>query len=162
MIKFIKTRNVKDPTRNYNEDAGIDVFIPEKDSFSPEELLDIDCYENEIHIEPHDSVLIPLGIKSKFDSDLALIAMNKSGIATKKNLIVGACVIDSSYQGEWHIHLINFSNTAQTISFGQKITQFVPIKINNEPHEVLNDISIDEFYTETSNRGGNGFGSTGI
>ena len=82
MIKFIKTRNVKDPTRNYNEDAGIDVFIPEKDSFSPEELLDIDCYENEIHIEPHDSVLIPLGIKSKFDSDLALIAMNKSGIAT--------------------------------------------------------------------------------
>ena len=31
MIEFLKIRNVKDPIWDFNENAGIDFFIPEKD-----------------------------------------------------------------------------------------------------------------------------------
>lgn len=164
MIEFIKTRNVKNPERNANENAGIDFFVPEFDSFSDEELKDIGaaCYnENFLTIIPHSSVVIPLGVMSKFDKNLALIAFNKSGIVVSKQLTVGACVIDSSYQGEWKLNLINTSNQSQIINFGQKIIQFVPLIINNDDIVVKNQTA-EEFFKETSNRGNGGFGSTGV
>jgi dUTPase len=52
-----------------------------------------------IYIAPRADIVIPSGICSKFPANLALIANNKSGVATKKKLIFGASVIDTSYQG---------------------------------------------------------------
>ena len=168
MIDFLKVRGVKSPERNEKENAGIDFFIPEKSSFSEEELNNIKkngvCInQNQISIDPNCSVLIPSGIKSKFDNNLALIANNKSGIATKKGLIFGASVIDCSYQGEWHFHLINTTDRMQIIEFGQKIIQFIPHYINADPINVVEDITEDEFFTETTSRGNKGFGNgTGL
>lgn len=165
MIEFIKTRNVKNPIRNVKENAGIDFFIPEKDSFTEDELkkfgsnLTIDG--NTIKIAPHSDILIPSGIKSKFPENVALIANNKSGIATKKKLVFGASVIDTSYQGEWHFHLINWSDEVQEIEFGQKVIQFVPHLISMDEC-IVRDVSEDEFFTESTSRGSNGFGSTGV
>lgn len=167
MIEFIKTRIVKDPVWNPEENAGIDVYIPEINSFTSEELVSfgngvtIEPETNKINIAPHSDVKIPIGIKSKFPKNVALIANNKSGIATKKKLVFGASVIDSSYQGEWHIHLINTSNNPQTIEFGQKIVQFIPHYIYNEGL-VVRDVPEDEFFTEKTERGAGGFGSTGV
>ena len=118
-------------------------------------------YGNNIYIAPHEAIIIPTGIKSKFGQELALIANNKSGIATKKQLIFGASVIDCSYQGEWHINLINTSDHYQTLEFGQKAVQFIPHLISTEPVEVV-DLPEEEFYTEKTSRGDGWQGSTGI
>ena len=118
-------------------------------------------YGNNIYIAPHEAIIIPTGIKSKFSPELALIANNKSGIATKKQLIFGASVIDCSYQGEWHINLINTSDHYQTLEFGQKAVQFIPHLISTEPVEVV-DLPEEEFYTEKTSRGDGWQGSTGV
>ena len=118
-------------------------------------------YGNNIYIAPHEAITIPTGIKSKFGPELALIANNKSGIATKKQLIFGASVIDCSYQGEWHINLINTSDHYQTLEFGQKAIQFIPHLISTEEVEIL-DLTPEEFYTEKTSRGDGWQGSTGL
>ena len=178
-MQFIKTRDVKNPERNVAENAGIDIYIPNK---TPEfieallaknpgfetnkELLTMGIRrsyieDNTIWIAPHRDIIIPSGIRSKFGPHLALIANNKSGIATKKKLVFGASVIDASYQGEWHLHLINTSNEYQSLEFGQKAIQFIPHLIATDEVEVL-DLTPEEFYTEKTSRGDGWQGSTGV
>ena len=162
MIEFLKVRDVKSPIRDAKENAGIDFFIPEKSSFTEEELNKMGIIrDNKIVIEPHSAVLIPAGIKSKFSNNIALIANNKSGICTKKQIIFGASVIDCSYQGEWHFHFINTSKHFQEIEFGQKVIQFIPHIIATDDI-VISDKPESEFFTEKTNRGEGGFGSTGV
>ena len=165
MIEFIKTRNVKSPERDASENAGIDFYIPEKDSFTPEEIKNFGEHvyveDNTITIYPHSDIKIPERKKSKFPNNVALVAYNKSGIATKKKLITGAEVIDCAYHGEWHIHLINTSDENQTIEFGQKIVQFIP-QIIDVSDVVISDLPENEFFDKQTKRGTGGFGSTGV
>ena len=178
-MQFIKTRQVKNPERNWQENAGIDIYIPDNTPDFIEALMaknphlktddsmlvhGIKCSyvaDGVIHIAPHEDIIIPSGIRSKFGPNLALIANNKSGIATKRKLVFGASVIDASYQGEWHLHLINTSNTYQTLECGQKAIQFIPHLIATEDVEVL-DMKPEEFYTEKTSRGDGWQGSTGL
>ena len=168
MIDFLKVRDVKDPIWNFDENAGIDIFIPEKSDEVVKEIMEfsnkygnhITITDNTITIPAFKDILIPAGIKSKFPKNVALMANNKSGVATKKKLICGAQLIDTSYQGEWHIHLINTSNNAQTLEFGTKCVQFVPVLLYTDGCTVTSDE--DNFFTETTARGEGGFGSTGV
>lgn len=165
MIEFLKTRNVKNPSWNFDENAGIDLYIPEKDSFTEDELKafgeHVSIEGNLIKILPHCDIKIPAGIKSKFPKNVGLLAVNKSGVATKKKLIAGACLIDTSYQGEWHIHLINTSNEVQCLEFGTKCIQFMPLLLHTEGCSITTDS--EGFFTETTDRGSRGFGEgTGI
>ena len=64
-MRIAKIRDVKTPTRANNSDAGIDFFVP--NDF------------NTVKIMPHDSILIPAGIKVDVPNGHALIAFNKSG-----------------------------------------------------------------------------------
>lgn len=164
MIEFLKIRDVKSPKRRFG-DGGIDLFIPNKtDDFIKQLALVNDnvTYNKDglISIKPHQDILIPSGIKSKFNSNMILSAENKSGIAFKKKLITGAKIIDSSYQGEIHIHLINTSDNFVTLNYGEKITQLIPVLINAAPHRTYENIKESEFYTEQTERGSGGFGST--
>lgn len=165
MIEFLKVRNVKDPIWNFDENAGIDLYIPEKESFTEKELKDfgehVSIEGNTIKILPHGDIKIPAGIKSKFPKNVGLLAVNKSGVATKKKLVAGACLIDTSYQGEWHIHLINTSNEDQYLEFGTKCIQFMPLLLHIEGCTVTTNS--ENFFTETTDRGARGFGEgTGI
>ncbi len=162
MIHFLKIRNVKSPVWDFNENAGIDFYIPEKDSFTDDELKSLgNIVDNKIEILPHSDVNIPSGIKSKFPKNIGLLAVNKSGIATKKRLSVGACLIDASYQGEWHLHLINTSDEPQYLEFGTKCVQFMPLVLDTSGCTVTTDEN--GFFTKTTSRGDKGFGNgTGI
>ena len=167
MIEFMKIRDVKNPKRNAGEDAGIDFFVPEYNLIFHDDLLrknpDLEIDYEGFVVKPHDAVLIPTGIKSKFDSNLALIAFNKSGVCTRTQLIAGASVIDSSYHGEWHIHVINTSDEPVKIEYGTKLIQFIPLVINTEELIVREDTNEEEFYANHSSlRGEGGFGSTGL
>lgn len=90
-MKIVKVRNVKTPTRGTGLSAGLDFYIP--DDFEAKQIW------------PGESINIPSGIKARIPRGCALIMFNKSGIATKYQLQVGACVVDEDYQGEIHLHV---------------------------------------------------------
>lgn len=145
-MKIVKTRKVKTPERA-GKNAGIDFFVPS--DLGVKVLI------------PGSRVNIPSGIHVKMPDGYCLIAFNKSGIASKYGLKIGACVVDENYTGEIHLSLIN--NTAQNIIIkpDQKIIQFLVLKpnyVNIEVFEKLNDIYKKSDHLE---RGSKGFGSTG-
>jgi dUTP pyrophosphatase len=144
MLKFTKTRDVKSPVRAHETDAGIDFFIPND-------------FENVV-LKPGDDVLIPSGIKVLVPRNFALIFKEKSGVATKKKLTIGACVVDSDYRGEVHLHLFNNGNADQELNPGDKITQglLIPIALDT-PEEISNE----EYDKNETERASGGFGSTG-
>lgn len=143
-MNFAKTRDVKSPCRANHNDAGIDFFIP--NDFK------------ERYVPVSGSVLIPSGIKVKVPEGHALIFMNKSGVATKKGLTVGACVVDESYQGEVHLHLMNNSSNAVKVFPGEKIVQGLLIPIN---YAMPSEVKLADLYDSESERGEGGFGHTG-
>ena len=147
-LKFAKVRNVKSPSRGTNLAAGIDFFIPD------------DWNDGKPYvIGPGEDVIIPSGIKVNIPHGHALIAFNKSGIATKQKLIIGACVIDEDYQGEVHLHIINTSiSCGTTIGPGMKIAQFVLLPV---VYPTLERCDEDCLYQQESERGEGRFGSTG-
>jgi dUTP pyrophosphatase len=145
LLKVSKVRDVKDPQRGTPGSAGIDLFIPND-------------YAG-VAIAPQGSVLIPSGIKAKVPDGYALVAMNKSGVATKLGLVVGACVVDSDYQGEIHIHMINVSNRCVNLEPGQKIVQFLLLPVE---HCGISIVPPEQLFDSTTTRGAGGFGSTGV
>lgn len=163
-IKFLKTRSVKSPSRGNSFDAGIDFYVPE---FSEEFLEALrsknTCYiSNDLMIlKPGDRALIPSGIHCQMSGPgRALIAANKSGIASKYGLIFGAQVVDYEYQGELHISVINTGVEDINILPGMKILQFIETPIYNSSIIIEEDSSLEEFYKEKTERGAGGFGST--
>lgn len=85
-----------------------------------------------------------------------LEAKNKSGMASKRRLVVGACVIDAGYDGEIFINLHNLGHTTQKIFPGEKVAQLVLI-----PIETCGFVVTEEEINTGSARGAGGFGSTG-
>lgn len=142
-MKVQKLRNVKTPIRSTSASAGIDFYVPED-------------FETQV-LKPGESVLIPSGIKAQVPRGYALIAFNKSGVATKQGLQVGACIIDEDYEGEIHLHMVNISNKEQTVATGQKLVQFVLIPVCYFDIE-----EVDEIQNRNTERGAGGFGSTGL
>lgn len=144
-LQFEKTRDVKDPVRGTPGSAGIDFFVP----------ADTDWVYELAH---GDSANIPSGIKARIPKGYALIAMNKSGVALRKSLMVGACVIDSDYEGEIHLHVINCGEDTVGIEPGDKLVQFLLIPVDHSEFEMVDSITRTG---KTSERGSGGFGSTG-
>ena len=69
-------------------------------------------YTLRVVIPAGEQINIPSGIKVNiFDKNSYLEASNKSGIASKYHLVVGACVVDADYQGEVHLNMLNVGNT---------------------------------------------------
>ena len=114
----------------------------------------------EFHLEPGESILIPSGIKMNIPKGFAVVLFNKSGIASKRGLLVGAAVCDESYTGEVHINLHNASKKTQVIKAGDKIVQCLVIPINYCELEEID--TVENLYKDTVNsgRGEGGFGST--
>lgn len=142
---YTKTKEVKNPVRANRTDAGIDFFIPED-------------FETTI-LKPNEDILIDSGIKVVVPEGYALIFKEKSGVATKRKLTIGAAVIDSDYRGVVHFHLFNNGLEPQLLSAGDKITQglIVPISLCE-----TQEISEEEYSKyENTARGTGGFGSTG-
>lgn len=74
-LKYSKVKDVKDPCRaNVGVDAGIDLFIPWE-------------FENKT-LKPNESILIPSGIKIEVPLGYAIVLFNKSGVASKKCLLI--------------------------------------------------------------------------
>ena len=154
-LKFYKIRyGARLPHRAHTNDAGMDLcYCPDPQKKSP-------CIwppDKTFRIPPGENCLVPTGLKVGLPSGLMLEIKNKSGIASKKQLIVGACVVDPGYTGEIYVNLHNIGRVTQEIPPGQKVAQAVltPI-IMCEVEEAFTDPS-----SQNTPRGSGGFGSTG-
>ena len=144
-MKVSRIRDVKLPQRANANDAGIDFFVPND-------------FEGK-WLGKNEGILIPSGVRVNVPDNHALIAFNKSGVAVKRQLLGGACVVDEGYQGELHIHVINLSQVPQEIKAGEKIMQFILVPMFYDSVEEVED---GELFSEESTRGDGGFGSTGV
>ncbi len=151
-LKVYKIRSdAKLPVRAYRTDAGMDIF------YCPNgEKKLYDCTK-EFFIPPKESRLLPTGIKVEVPYGYMLEVKNKSGIASKKQLVVGACVIDCGYDGEVYVNLHNIGHDTQSFKPGEKIAQAVLVPIN---HCGIEEVFEDNLNQKTE-RGSGGFGSTG-
>lgn len=79
----------------------------------------------------------------------------RSGLAWKHSIDVGAGVIDEDYRGPVNVILFNFGDADFEIKRGDRVAQLICEKI--EPTEIKEAKDLD-----LTERGTNGFGSTGI
>lgn len=164
-IVFQKLTNVKLPNKAHKTDAGIDFYIPYDLNYiikngksiqiglvkkeTEEGIIEIPAIE----IEAGKSILIPMGVKSLFADNYALVFFNRSGIATKKHLLRGACIVDSAYTGEIFVNMNNVSSETQYLVPGEKLIQAMLLPVP--------EIEIKEGVVEReTERGDGGFGST--
>ena len=142
-MRYSKIREVKSPNRGTKQSAGLDFFIPV--GFD-QKLL------------PGESAFIPSGIRMDVPDGTMLQVCNKSGRA-KNGFIVGAQIVDSDYQGEMHLNVWNVSNKVLHIVSGEKIVQMVLVPIL---FPELEEVGLEILFTNDSERGSGGFGSTGL
>tara|TARA_Y100000592_G_C5291548_1_gene231107 strand:+ start:90 stop:548 length:459 start_codon:yes stop_codon:yes gene_type:complete len=120
IIEFARSRpNAFDPERANPSDAGLDVF------YSP--LHDGQA----VSVNPGESSIIPTGLRFGVPHGYMLEVKNRSSVAAKRSLLVGACVIDSGYDGEVFINLHNVGKKPQFIKPGDKIAQVVMVPVVN-------------------------------
>ena len=148
-IEYYRTReNAQAPRRANPSDAGMDI------SFAPEN------HAEPLTIEPGESALCQTGLKFGIPHGYMLQIMNRSGIAAKKSLVVGAHVVDAGYNGEVFINLHNIGSTVQTVNPGDRIAQavLIPIALPQVEEYEWDDL-YSRVYTD-SNRGEGALGST--
>lgn len=147
-VKVTRIRpNAKLPERQTPDSAGADLYAALEDADMPM-----------ITINPHQTAVIPLGIKTEFDKGHVALIYARSGLAAKKHLApankVG--IIDADYRGEWKVLLHNHSDLPQVIEDGERIAQVVFQEVETPYFE---EVEADDL-SETV-RGEGGFGSTG-
>lgn len=153
ILEYYRTRpNVIPPTRANPSDAGLDVH------YSPEHTKELG-----ITIRPGESKLFPTGLKFGVPHGYMLEVKNRSGNASKRSLLVGACVVDSGYDGEVFVNLHNVGNEPQFVKKGTKIAQVVMVPvIHFRALETSQDNLYDWCPITMSTRGTGALGSTDI
>lgn len=124
----------------------------------------IACLEEPILLKPQDpAVLIPTGIALHMnDAGLCAMILPRSGLGHKKGLVLGNSVglIDPDYTAQCFISAWNRNprddNDGIEISPGDRIAQMVFVPVLRPDFQVVTDFSA------ASQRGGGGFGSTGV
>ena len=139
--------NVTLPKRANPSDAGLDIH------YSPKE-------DSVVRVFPGQSVVLETGLKFGVPHGYMLEVKNRSSVASKRSLLVGACVIDSGYNGEVKINLHNVGEEPQVLNPGDKIAQLVMVPVVHFRVAKTDDVLYDDPIT-ISDRGTGGFGSTG-
>ena len=148
------------PVRANPSDAGLDLcFNAHQDSWNTR--MDGTVIEDLV-ISPGESVVLPTGLKFGIPHGYMLQIMNRSGNAAKKQLMVGACVVDSGYDGEVFVNLHNIGSEKQFIQSGMKIAQAVLIPVVHARFVETSEDNLYDWYPITiSDRGDGALGSTG-
>lgn len=116
------------------------------------------CLAQPVTVQPGETVLIPSGIAiSIHDPGLVALLVPRSGLGIKHGIVLANTlgVIDSDYQGEIGIGIVNRGSAPYTIEPGERICQMMFVPVTQVALEL-----VAEFSKETD-RGAGGFGSTG-
>ncbi len=135
------TDTAKLPTRGSASAAGYDLYADLKE---------------ETEIGPGETKMLPTGLSMELPEGYFGAIFARSGLAMKEGLRPGNCVgvVDSDYRGPFLIGLHNDSSVVRTIEPGERIAQLVVMPYLPVEFEEADSLS-------TTERGTNGFGSTG-
>lgn len=137
IIRFKKLNDAAiTPAKMHPEDACYDLYAPEN-----------------AHISAHGIVTIMLGIAVEIPYGFAGIIKGRSGL-TKAGIIVPTGTVDANYRGEVGVTLLNVSSRSRDIKQGDRIAQFCVLPTYNLFFEEVSELT-------STDRGTNGFGSTG-
>ena len=132
----------------------------EKGAYVPERVhktdagLDIKSRENRL-IKAHRGALLHTGLHVQLPHGTAGLLVSKSGLNVNHG-ITSTGLIDEGYTGEILVKLYNNSDEHYQVHAGDKISQLVVIPVLYE------DIHIMDSLDENTERGAQGFGSTGL
>ena len=135
-MKIMLDNGAKMPTKAHRADAGFDLYSRETVIVSAKESA---TFNTGVHMQ------IPEGFVGFLKS--------KSGLNVKHG-ITSEGVIDSGYTGSIVVKLYNHSGKDYKVQIGDKISQIVLLPILITDLELVKDF-------ENSERGNNGFGSSG-
>ena len=124
------------PTRAHDTDAGLDIRLPFGGL-----------------VRAGQSRTFATGVYVELPEGTVGLLLPKSGLMVGHDIITFG-VIDESYRGEIHVHVINVGPNDYEFHPGDKASQLLVMPVFYESIEVVNELSIGE-------RGENGFGSSG-
>jgi dUTP pyrophosphatase len=114
----------------------------------------------EITIEPFGRALVPTGLRFNIPPGFEIQVRPKSGLAIKEGITVlnTPGTVDQGYNGELKVIIFNTNNKPFTVKNKMKIAQGVlcPVASGN----FITIVEVDS--VEETDRGDNGFGSTGL
>ena len=132
------------PKYAYGSDSGFDLHATET-----------------VILSPFGRALVPTGISVQFDENLEIQVRPKSGLALNMGLTVlnTPGTVDQGYTGEIKVIVFNTNNAGAVIEKGMKIAQAVLCPVINGKYV---NFELLENELDSTDRGSNGFGSTGI
>jgi dUTP pyrophosphatase len=116
------------------------------------------CLKEQIYIQPGETVLIGSGIAINIkDPNIVGIIVPRSGLGIHKGIILANTmgVIDSDYQGEIKIALLNRGPNQYTVKPADRICQMLFMPVTRVTLKMVQEFS------NATNRGSGGFGHTG-
>ena len=125
------------PTRGHETDAGLDLKTPQT-----------------VTVPAHGSVIIDTGVHTFIEEGYYGKLESKSGLNVKNGIVACGGIIDAFYTGSIVVKLYNMTDKDYMFAAGDKIVQLVI-----QPYQYVELELVDEF--EETERGANGFGSTG-
>ncbi|MDO4896132.1 MAG: dUTP diphosphatase [Moraxella sp.] len=132
------------PTRATDGSAGIDLRA---------------CIDEPVIIKAGQTKLIGTGLAIYIkDPNFAGVILPRSGLGHKHGIVLGNLVglIDADYQGELLVSVWNRSDTDFTLNPAERMAQYVVVPVVRPCFEIVNKFSDD------SERGAGGFGSSGV
>lgn len=154
-------KHAKLPNRANPSDAGMDVFYCPEGVDTEARNEDSEQFRA-IQLRPNDNRLFGTGLRIAVPHGYMIEVKNRSSMAAKRNTVVGACVVDSGYEGEVFIDLHNLGISNVLIRPGDKIAQLVvlPIEVDFEMDEVSQEEELYKGLEVKSERGDGALGST--
>lgn len=125
------------PERAHEDDAGLDLRTP-----------------HEVFIPAGSSAVIDTGVHMQIPVGMVGMLKSKSGLNVKYG-ITSEGVIDAGYTGAIIAKLYNHGGKSVKLDAGSKITQIVIMPMVKLPIELVEHL-------DDSERGDNGFGSSGV
>lgn len=138
-IKVLLDDFAKMPTKAHKEDAGFDLYVPTN--------------IEKIAVEPHSSTFIDSGVHMIIPEGYVGMIKSKSGLNVRDGINCEG-VVDALFTGSIGIKAYNHSNKTKWFYGGDKVTQIVIMPI---PDVEL----VETFELPSTDRGSNGFGSSG-
>lgn len=135
-IKVMLDEGAKMPTRAYPSDAGLDLYTPYN-----------------FRLYPDDHIVIDTGVHLLIPEGYCGLVVSKSGLNVNHG-ITSTGLIDAGYTGSIKISLYGHDEM-RDFHTGDKISQIVILPIETPELELVDR-------AEKTERGDNGFGSTGV
>lgn len=138
-VRFLKThKDAQLPKSAHENDTGYDLYSVD-----------------DIIIPHNGSAIVPTGISvSYITSGYWFLILPRSGLGFKKGIQPHLGTIDNGYQGDLGVKLYNFSDTDYEVHKGDRVAQIAFFPLTLAYMSWTSDI-------EQTDRGGEGFGSSG-